>query len=135
MKKDQLDELIIDSDTTADTKILAEILGEYIRFTKTGEILFEKPFDKEKEWKKVILFLLSKKVITIKKLKKDAKEESSPTEISEKTFIANSTVRRSLKRELKNIVVKSGRGLYKIPNYNLRKCKSLIKKDIEYEKS
>jgi hypothetical protein len=132
-KRDPLDELIVDVNVKADSRLLAGILKDYIRITRTGEVLFENAFDKEKEWKKVMLFLLAKKVIALKKLDKDLVEETRPKDISEKTFVSSGTVRRSLKRELKNIVAKSGRGSYKIPNFNLRKCKLLIhsSKDIQ----
>ena len=124
-EKDALDKLIVNEDENPNTDLLAEIISKYLRFTTLGEIIFEKEFYQLKELQKFIVFLLARKVILIKKLKKDFEEKMSYKEISEELGIKPATLRKYVSRDLKNII-KSDKGKYFIPNYNLFKCKEKL---------
>jgi len=124
---DPLDSLITSDNEKPNLELLAKIINKFIRFTPEGEIIEDKPYIKLKDLQKVFLFLLARKVIFIKKLKKEFKEEISPKVISENTCIKYNTVTKVLCSQLKG-VTKSINGKHKIPNYNLYKCEELIKK-------
>ncbi|MBN2095489.1 MAG: hypothetical protein JW727_05555 [Candidatus Aenigmarchaeota archaeon] len=123
---DALDDLIVDSEATADIDLLAELLKSYVRINRVGEVLFEEHYQTQSDRKKITLYLLARKVAVIKNLGEGLKEECRPKEISEKTCIAPENVRHYLGVELKGIVIKVKRGLYIVPNYNLLKCKALL---------
>ena len=64
----------------------------------------------------------------IKGLKKDFKEEISPKEIEEFLGVQSKSIANYGSRELKGII-KSEKGNYKIPNFNLFKCEEVMKKN------
>lgn len=79
---------------------------------------------------KVLIYLLGRKAIYIKKLKQGYKEETKAKEISETLNLSDSSVRKYLSVDLKGIV-RSKKGSYDIPNFNLFKCEEVFKKDDE----
>ncbi len=124
---DVLDKLIVDESASLDITLLASLVGSYLKFTKEGEIIFNKEFYKLKDWQKILILLSGRKVISIKKLKSEFKEEISPKEISTILGMPPKSIARCGSRELKGII-KSEKGKYKIPNYNLVKCEESLKK-------
>lgn len=127
MDKDPLEKFIVDERESLDLELLASLIDGFMKFTKEGEIIFEESFSKEKGYKKILLYLLGRKVISIKKLKKDFKEESKPAEIAQDIGVPQGSVTKGLSRDLKKIT-KSENGAHKIPPYNLYKCKEVLKK-------
>lgn len=130
IKEDALDKLIIDEDKSPDIELLAELIAKYLKFTKSGEIIFEKEFYKLKEWQKTLIYLLARKAISLKKLKDNFEEKISYKEISKLLGLKESSVRKYVHTELKGIV-RTEKGGYLIPNYNLHKCKEVLKKNVK----
>ncbi len=127
MSEDPLDKLIVEKDADEiSLEVLASMLQGFVRFTKEGEIIFDSLFHKQPEWKRIIIYLLSRKVISIKKLIKEFEECASSREIAELTGIAQTSVSRELSTKLKT-VAKNETGKYKIPNYNIHKCAEMFK--------
>jgi len=124
---DALDKLIVDEKETVDMDLLASIVRDFLKFTKEGEIFFEKNFFDLKDWQKLLIYLLGRKVVFVKNLKKDFKEEVSPSEIKELLKIPPKSTTKYASVELKGII-KSDKGNYKIPNFNLFKCQEVLKK-------
>lgn len=124
-KQDALDKLIVDEDENPNINLLAEIVSEYLRFTNAGEIIFEKKFYSLKELQKFIIFLLGRKAISIKKLQKDFEEKVNSKDISQELGIKSATIRKYVSKDLKDLI-KSDKGKYFIPNYNLYKCKEKL---------
>lgn len=128
MNSDPLDKLIVDEEGAMDSSLLASLITGSIRLSKDGEIIFDRPFFKQNDWKKIMLYLLARKAIFIKKLKRDFQEDVKPKEISEILNIPKNSVTKFLSRDLKGIT-KSEKGAHKIPNYNLYKCEEVLKND------
>ena len=126
MSEDPLDKLIIDENKNLDIALLASLVGGFLKFTREGEIVFEREFYKLRDWQKNLIYLLGRKIIFIKKLKQNFKEEIAPREISKILGIPATSITRCAIRELKGII-KSENGLYKIPNYTLYKCEEIFK--------
>jgi len=124
-EKDALDKLVLDEDENPNIDLLAEIVSKYLRFTKSGEIIFEKEFYELKDWQKVLVYILGRKVIFIKKLQNDLDEKISYKEISKQLGLKESSVTKYASKELKSII-KSEKGKYFVPNYNLHKCKEKL---------
>jgi len=127
-EKDALDKLILNEDENPNIDLLAEIILKYLRFTKHGEIIFEKDFYELKDWQKVLVYILGRKVIFIKKLQNDFDEKISYKEISKQLGLKESSVTKYASKELKGII-KSEKGKYFVPNYNLYKCKEKLNQD------
>ncbi len=124
-EKDALDKLIVSEDETPDIDLLAEIILKYLRFTKSGEIIFEKEFYNLKDWQKFLVYLLGRKVVSIKKLQKEFNENISPKEISNSLGMPSNSITKYASTDLKGLI-KSDKGKYFIPNYNLHKCKEKL---------
>ena len=128
-KKDLLDKLIVDEDENPNIELLVGLVSPYLRFDKkSGEIIFNEEFYKLKDWQKVLIYLLGRKVIFVKKLQKDFDEKITPKKISKILNIPQKSITRCACRELKGII-KSEKGKYLVPNYNLYKCKEKVKKN------
>lgn len=124
---DALDKLIVDEKESLDVELLAELVRGYLRFTKEGEIIFEKEFSKLKDYQKVMVYLLGRKVVFVKKLNQNFKEEVSYKDISKLFGIKESSIRKYASLELKGII-RAKKGNYKIPTFNLLKCEEIFKK-------
>jgi hypothetical protein len=124
---DALDNLIVNESESLDLVLLASLVQNYLKFTKEGEMFFERDFYKLKDWQKVLIYLLGRKVILIKKLKKEFIEEVSPKEIEDLLGIKSKSITKYASVELKGIL-KSNKGEYRIPNYSLFKCEDILKK-------
>ena len=125
--KDALDNLIVDDNKAADINLLASLISRYLKFTKEGEIIFEKEFYKLKDYQKILTFLLGRKVISIKKLKSDFREKIAPKEMGEILGIPSKSITKYFSVELKSIV-KNDKREYGVPNYALHKCEEILKK-------
>ena len=123
--KNVLDKLIVDEDEDPNYDILASLIEKNLKFTKEGEFIYEKEFNKSQSWKKIMIYLLGRKVVFIKELKKDFKEQVTPKDISDEIGIPQKSVCKFLSTELKGIT-KSQNGSHFIPNYNLHKCEDLL---------
>ena len=124
---DALDKLIVDEKESLDTELLAKLVQGYLRFTKEGEIIFEREFSNLKDYQKVMVYLLGRKVVFVKKLKQNFKEEVSYKDISKLFGIKEPSVRKYASLELKGIIRTKG-GNYEIPNFNLSKCEGILRK-------
>ena len=124
---DALDKLIVDESASIDTNLLASLVSNYLKFTKEGEIIFEKDFYKLKDCRKILIYLLGRKIVFIKKLKQDFKEEVAPSEIEDQIGIPSKSITKYSSVELKGII-KSEKGKYRIPNFNLLKSEEFLKK-------
>jgi hypothetical protein len=128
-EKDALDKLIVSESEVGNLDLLASLVKSYLQFIKeTGEIIPNKEFYKLKDWKKLLIYLLGRKVIFIKKLNKDFIEEVTPKEIEDIFGVKSKSITKYAAVELKGII-KSDKGKYKIPNYNLFKCEEILKKN------
>ncbi len=125
---DPLDRFIVDAEEGPDLGLLAAIIDGYLRFTKDGAIIYEKKFHQLKEHEKLVMCLLGRKIIKIKNLVPDFKEEIKPKEIFDITGIKPKSITGYLCRQLKG-VTKSIKGAHYIPNYNIYKCAELMKSD------
>jgi len=127
MSKDPLDKLIVDKEANeVSLELLASILQSFVRFTKDGELLFEGEFYKLPGWKKIVIYLLSRKVISIKKLIEVFEEGAGSREISETIGVPQKSVSRELSTKLKTLA-RNENSKYQIPNYNLHKCSEMLK--------
>jgi len=127
MKEDPLDKLIVEKDTNDfSLELLASTLQGFVRFTKEGEIIFESSFYPLPEWKKIVIYLLSRKVISIKKLITNYEEGAGPKDISEVIGATSKNISRDLATKLKSLV-RNENSKYKIPNYNITKCAEMLK--------
>jgi hypothetical protein len=125
---DALDKLIVDGENL-NLDLLADIIFEYLRFDKkTGEIMLNEKFYKLKDLQKILIYLLGRKVVVIKKLQENFEEKISPKDISNIIGGDLAKYRVYLTRELKDIV-KSDKGKYFVPNYNLNKCNEKMQKN------
>lgn len=129
MDEDALDKLIVNEDESLDIDLLAKLILPYLRFDKiSGEMIFNKEFYSLKELQKFLVYLLGRKVVLIKKLKNDFDEKISSKEIEKEIGIKGATVRKYVSINLKEIV-KSEKGKYFIPNYNLYKCQEKLQEN------
>ncbi len=124
-EKDALDKLIVDENENPNIELLAEIVSKYLRFIKSGEIIFEKEFYKLKDWQKILIYFLGRKVIFIKELQKDFDEKINQKEVEEILGIKGSSVRKYISVDLKGLVKQENKK-YFVPNYNLYKCKEKL---------
>jgi len=123
-KRDPLDDIIVDEDQSMDRTLLAEMLKQEVKITKQGEICFDGKYHAYKQWEKIILYLLARKVRAIKKIS-NSKEGASLKEIEEGTMIPSKSVSRAFNHNLKGIL-KKDKSFYSIPNYNLSRCKLIL---------
>lgn len=123
-EKDELDELFVDKNEPVDKKILVEILKPFVTIDSEGVISFSQEFNKLKESKKVLVYLLCKKAMVLRGIK-GINEPSKQSEVMEKAMVSKSNAKNALFTLYKGIVKKDGEG-YIIPNYNLLKTKSLL---------
>ncbi|MBS3101361.1 hypothetical protein J4204_04450 [Candidatus Woesearchaeota archaeon] len=125
--KDELDELIVDGGQGINTSLLAELLKGNLTLSKDGNINYEGLFYKLSERKRMLLYLLARKVIVDKKLK-EIREKADYKEIAEGAFISLKNIARIHLRDLRSVVSKDNEG-YFILNYNLIKCKEILIKN------
>jgi len=127
-EKDALDKLIINEDESPNIDLVAKLISGKILLTRFGEIIFQKEFYKLKDSQKILVYLLGRKVILIKKLQENFDEAISYKEISRQLSIKESSVTKYASVDLKGII-KSEKGKYFLPNYNLYKCEERLSKN------
>ncbi|MBU1167542.1 hypothetical protein KKC60_04010 [Patescibacteria group bacterium] len=125
---DPLDKLIVDEEKSPNLETLANSVNGYLRVSKQGTILYDKTFHKLPNNKKVLLYLLARKIISIKGLRENFTEGIKSNSIGEEIGVEYKDVRTYLSGHLKG-VVKNDNGLWFIPNYNLHKCEEMMKND------
>jgi len=124
-KKDPLDELIVNENMPVDKTLLADVLKGELTITKDGQVSYSDRFSSYKQWKRVMLYLLSRKVMVIKKIGGLTSEKASADELSKNALLPKSSIGRVLAENLRRIVI-SEKGKYHIPNYNLVRCKAIL---------
>jgi len=124
-EKDELDELIVDENQVIDKGLLRDIIKPYLMITNEGGVIFKNPFDKQTGAKKILIYILARKVMKIKNVGNLKHENVNQKDISEKTNIADYNVRSYIATPLKGIVLRDENG-YFIPNYNLIRVKNLL---------
>ncbi len=117
---DILDEIFVDKNEPADKKLIVEILKSFATIDSKGVINFTDNYDKLKESKKVLVFMVCKKAMMLKGLP-EILEKTNVKEIIEKAGVSKSTAKNVLFTNFKKIIKE---GL--IPNYNLRKIKDIV---------
>lgn len=124
---DALDKLIVDESKCLDKEMLASLVQPFLKFTDVGDLIFERKFHELKDWQKVLIYLLGRKVIAAKELKKGFREEEGPNEIGKIIRVPVNSVTKYVSRELKDII-KVDKKKYSVPNFYLYKCEELLKK-------
>lgn len=119
-KNDPLDEIFVDENEPADKGILAEILKPFVTIDSKGVLAFTEDYNKLKESKKALIYMLCKKAMVLKELP-EVSEKSNIKEIVSNAMVSDSNAKNALFTSFKN-VVKEGM----IPNYNLKKVKKII---------
>ena len=119
-KEDPLDEIFVNENEPANKKMLAEILKPFVTIDSKGVVAFTEDYNKLKESKKVLVYMLCKKAMVLKNLP-DISEKTSIKDIVDNAMVNESNAKNTLFTYFKNIV-KGGI----IPNYNLKKVKELI---------
>lgn len=123
--EDELDEIFVDENQPADKKIVVEILKGLVTIDSKGIIEFSDEGEKLKYNRKVLIYLVCKKALVLKGIIKPEEEFSGPKEISEKMSLGLSSAKRATNVTFKKLL-KSKKGKYIIPNYNLKKIKKVI---------
>ena len=125
-KTDVLDELIISNKKELDKELIANLLKNFIRITQDAEVSLEPDFFKLNNEKKVIVYLLSRKVMKFKDIIKT--EGVGQHQISRDINIPVGSTKTVINRITKSLL-KKDEGGYVIPNYNLNKIKELFKNE------
>ena len=127
MPNDELDVLIVKENEVIDKMLLATLLKNYLKITETGEVVSEEQFFSLDAKKKILVFLLARKVMKLKGIGHLESEDAGPKEISDKIGIPFGTVGRTL-RELveKNVIQQTESGKYRVPNFNLHRVKQIL---------
>ena len=131
--KDEFDELFVED--RLDKKVVVDALKPYICFTSSGEIQYHKVYGNLSIPKKIVVQLLSNKVLVIKKIVE--KEGVRRKELIETIGSKEHTFDGQLYGPLKGIV-KSDKGVLVIPNYNIHKAKSILdgeEKDVQRKRT
>lgn len=120
-EKDPLDDLFVSEDTAVNNELLKEMLIDYIQMTKEGKIFPLPMFNREKSEKKILLYLLSKKVLSLKL--EDVDEKTSPKEIQGFTGLPKGTVNPALRGLAGKRLVTAHSGKYYVPNFAVSQIK------------
>lgn len=126
METDEFDNLIVSSNDVINKKIIADLLTHFVKISTDGEVLFENTFFSLDNKRKLLIYLLTRKVMKIKNIGSLEAEEAGPSEISNKTGIAFGSVTWTV-RDMDNKFIKSINGKYYVPNYYIEKIKDLFK--------
>ena len=126
METDEFDNLIVSSNEVINKRLVTDILMRFIKISTDGEVLFEGTFFKLDNKRKILIYLLTRKVMKIKNIGSLETEEAGPSEISNQTGIAFGSVTWTV-RDLDSKLIKSINGKYYVPNYYIEKIKNLFK--------
>lgn len=116
---DEFKDLFVKEDETLNKKILNDTLKPYIELTKDGSIIFKEEFYNLQPKKKIIIYILAKKVL--KETGIIENERVGVKVISDSTGIAYGTVGRNLRVFFEEGTLKQEENEYFLPNYNLMK--------------
>ena len=124
MVVDELDKLIVDEESI-DKNGLVNLLFGKVKVNKNGEVILDEKVLLEAGPKKILYFLLGKKVAAMKITKDGLNEAVDRNEIANAVGVEPKSVSKYLGRELKGFV-KSTAGNFSVANYNLSKCKGYL---------
>lgn len=120
---DNFDDLFIDESDAFDTSLVKTILQKHIQFTSKGELLPLQSFSSMDGKKKLLLVLLSRKVLAYRKM---AEERIGPKDIENITGLPHGTVTSALAALVKERLVRTEKGKYWIPNFALTELKKML---------
>jgi len=121
-KKDALDELFV-QEAEISNDVLRDLLINYTQFSSDGKIFTKPEFTKLPNKKKVLVILLSKKVL---RLKVNLEEETTGVDIIGATGLTRGSVYPLLRDLEKERLVTSKDGKYWIPNYSIHNVRQLF---------
>jgi len=128
MEKDELEDLFVKKDELLDKTLLKESIMKYAKLTNEGELIPGREFYNLPNLKKVIVFLLARKVLKVKNVIEE--EEIGPTELSKSIGIPVGSV-KTIFHSTKDILFVSVSGKYKMPNYAIQKACDYLNKVIK----
>jgi hypothetical protein len=120
--KDALDALFV-QEADISNEVLRDLLVNYIQFTSEGKIFTKPEFAELPNKKKILIILLSRKVL---KLKINLGEETVGTEIMNSTGLTRGSVYPALRELEAARLVTSKDGKYWIPSYAISNVKQLF---------
>lgn len=123
-EKDVLDDLFVE-ESNISNDVLKDLLIGYVQFSKEGKIFTKPEFSNLQNRKKVLIILLSKKVM---KIKIGLEEETYGKEIITSTGLTRGSVYPLLREMEGDRLVTSKDGKYWIPNYSIHNVKQLFSK-------
>lgn len=123
-KIDDFDDLFVNESEVFDTKLVKGILENFVNFTQNGDILLKRPFNELDVKKKLLIVLLSRKVLGFRKI---AEESIGPKEVERLTGLPHSSVTMQLVNLVKNRLARSEKGKYWIPNHALSELEAMFK--------
>lgn len=122
MEQDIFDELFVD-EGEVNKEFIHGILINYIRMSKDGGIIPLEKYNYLNNDRKILVVLLSKRVLAIKGISSDF---ASPREIQELTGLPKGTVNPTLRLlESRRLVISEG-GKYKVPNHSITRLKAML---------
>jgi hypothetical protein len=122
-KDDILDKLFVD-EKEVNQQVIYDILSDFVRLAKDGNIVLLAPFNSLNNEKKVLLVLLARKVLAIKNI---ASEFISPTEVQAITGMPKGTVNPTLWSLAMKGYLKNYGGKYGVPSYSIIKIQEYFR--------
>ena len=120
--KDVLDTLFV-QEADISNEVLRDLLVNYVQFTSEGKIFTKPEFAELPNKKKILVILLSRKVL---KLKINMDEETVGTEIMSSTGLTRGSVYPALRELEVARLVTSKDGKYWIPSYSISNVRQLF---------
>ncbi len=120
--KDALDALFV-QEADISNEVLRDLLVDYVQFTSEGKIFTKPKFAELVNKKKILIILLSRKVL---KLKINKDEETVGTEIMDSTGLTRGSVYPALRELEAARLVTSKDGKYWIPSYAISNVRQLF---------
>jgi CRP-like cAMP-binding protein len=121
--KDALDALFV-QEADISNEVLRDLLVNYVQFTSEGKIFTKPEFAGLPNKKKILVILLSRKVLKLKKINMD--EETVGTEIMSSTGLTRGSVYPALRELEAARLVTSKEGRYWIPSYAISNVRQLF---------
>lgn len=123
MECDVFDKLFVD-ESAWNKELVLEILEPYIKLTKEGSIIPLSEFHNLSNEKKLVLVVLSRKVLAAKNITAEA---VSPTEVQNITGLSVGSVNPTLTALASKGILKNDAGKYSVPNYAIHKIREIFK--------
>ena len=128
-QNDPFDQLFVDQDAL-DHELVTEIILPHLRLQRnTTEVILTLEGSKLNLSKRVLVYLLARKVFVAKDVTEE--EGASPAQIEKDTGIKGSSLRPTLSRLIddKLVLVDKDTRAYSIPNYAIYRIADLLKKE------